>query len=130
MPNDPYPILLLGYIDRRQGLWDKSIKRFEHALDLDPRNLSVPQTARPDLYQSSPVSGGRKATRPSYRAGARRPELPRPARHAVELDWHANTKPLHSTIDLLLAKDPGNASVAFRIVDILVPLRERYEGRR
>jgi len=39
LPNDPYPILLLGYIDRRQGHWNASTQRLEHALSLDPRNL-------------------------------------------------------------------------------------------
>jgi len=39
LPNDPYPILLLGYIDRRQGRWGASTHRLEHALSLDPRNL-------------------------------------------------------------------------------------------
>jgi len=42
LPNDPVVFLLMGYIDRRQGRWDDSIKNMQQALSLDPRG---PQTA-------------------------------------------------------------------------------------
>ena len=40
-PNDPTPYLLLGYVDRRQGQWDASIREMQRAVDLDPQNAFV-----------------------------------------------------------------------------------------
>jgi len=109
LPNDPYPILLLGYIDRRQGLWDKSIQKFEHALDLDPRNLSILKQL---ALTNTNLRRYADVVRLIDRAIALAPDdLNFPVqRAAVELDWHADTKPLHSAIDRILAQDPGNAS--------------------
>ncbi|MEO7725197.1 MAG: tetratricopeptide repeat protein [Chthoniobacterales bacterium] len=39
LPNDPFPILLLGYIERRRGDWTSSTQHLERAVELDPRNL-------------------------------------------------------------------------------------------
>src|SRR5436853_5777727 len=36
LPNDPLPLQLAGYIDRRQGRWPESIKNLERAIELDP----------------------------------------------------------------------------------------------
>ena len=43
LPNEPLVLLLAGYIDRRQGRWEQSIKEMERALELDPRNLFILQ---------------------------------------------------------------------------------------
>ena len=109
LPNDPYPILLLGYIDRRQGHWNASTKRLEHALSLDPRNLlflkqlalSYTMLRRyPDVISIFD------------RAIAVAPDDPNfiVQRATVELDWHADTKPLHAAIDQILAQDPTKAA--------------------
>jgi serine/threonine-protein kinase len=42
LPNDPVVFLLTGYIDRRQGRWDDSIKNTQQALSLDPRGPQTP----------------------------------------------------------------------------------------
>ncbi len=41
LPNDPEVYLLTGFIDRRQGRWSEAISHFEHAIELDPRNLEI-----------------------------------------------------------------------------------------
>src|SRR5437016_468227 len=41
LPNDSDCLLLLGYIDRRQGRWEASLKEMEHARTLDPRNILI-----------------------------------------------------------------------------------------
>jgi TolB-like protein/Tfp pilus assembly protein PilF len=41
LPNDPEIYLLTGFIDRRQGRWSEAISHFEHAIELDPRNLEI-----------------------------------------------------------------------------------------
>jgi TolB-like protein/Flp pilus assembly protein TadD len=43
LPNDPEVYLLTGFIDRRQGRWSEAISHFEHAIELDPRNLEILQ---------------------------------------------------------------------------------------
>ena len=42
LPNDPVVFLLTGYIDRRQGRWDESLKNMQHAISLDPRGPQTP----------------------------------------------------------------------------------------
>jgi TolB-like protein/Tfp pilus assembly protein PilF len=41
LPNDPEIYLLTGFIDRRQGRWSEAVSHFEHAIELDPRNLEI-----------------------------------------------------------------------------------------
>jgi TolB-like protein/class 3 adenylate cyclase len=42
LPNDPVVFLLTGYIDRRQGRWDDSLKNMDQAVSLDPRGPKTP----------------------------------------------------------------------------------------
>src|SRR5205807_3610822 len=42
LPNEPVLFLLAGYIDRRQGRWDDSLKNFQQAISLDPRGPQTP----------------------------------------------------------------------------------------
>ena len=43
LPNESRIPLLTGYIDRRQGHWEKSLEEMKQALELDPRNFSILQ---------------------------------------------------------------------------------------
>lgn len=43
LPNDPWPYLILGYMDRRQSRWQESTRNLQRALELDPRNFSILQ---------------------------------------------------------------------------------------
>ena len=46
IPNDPWVVLLKGYIERRQGRWDESIRDQQRGTELDPRNtLALQQLA-------------------------------------------------------------------------------------
>ena len=38
LPNNAQVLILIGYIDRRQGRWSESVQEMERALELDPRN--------------------------------------------------------------------------------------------
>src|SRR5207248_1563800 len=42
LPNDPVVFLLAGYVDRRQGRWDDSLKNMQQALSVDPRGPQTP----------------------------------------------------------------------------------------
>src|SRR6266513_2048862 len=43
LPNESRIPLMAGYIDRRQGRWEKSLEEMKQALQLDPRNFSILQ---------------------------------------------------------------------------------------
>ena len=110
LPNDPYPILLLGYIDRRQGRWDESTRKLEHALDLDPGNLLFLKQLALSYTNLRRYADVETILDRSIALAPNDPNF-RVQRAAVELDWHADTKPLHAAIDQILAQDPGKASV-------------------
>jgi serine/threonine-protein kinase len=109
MPNDPYPILLLGYIDRRQGRWKESTAELEKTIELDPRNLLfLKQLALSyNILRRYPEM---KAI--LDRAVALAPNDPNLVlqRAGVDLEWRADTKPLHEAIDRIMTKNPANAA--------------------
>ena len=106
LPNDPTVFLLTGYIDRRQGRWEDSTRNMERALELDPRNLLV-------LQQMSLTYENLRRYDDMIsvldRAIALAPDQVslRVQRGLAELDWHADTKPLHSTIDSIVHDNPN-----------------------
>ena len=108
LPNDPRISELTGYIDRRQGRHEEGLRNLQKALELDPRNV----------YLLQQISF-------SYKFVRRYPEeaatldralgiLPkdidtRVARAFVDLEWRADTRPLHATIESILSENRGAA---------------------
>ena len=41
LPNDPRIFAVTGYIQRRQGRWEESMRNLERAIELDPRSLNT-----------------------------------------------------------------------------------------
>jgi len=106
LPNDPWVFQLIGFIHRRQGRWEESTQNLERALDLDPRNfLLLRQIAI--LYDDLRRYADQQAV--LDRALALRPNdlEVKVDRANVEIDWKANTGPVHRLIDEIHAKDPG-----------------------
>jgi TolB-like protein/Tfp pilus assembly protein PilF len=106
LPNDPIPFLLAGYIDRRQSRWDESTKNLERAIELDPQNpVNLEQMAR--SYQC--LRRYADAEKALDRAVALVPKDAnmRASRAEVELQWHADPRPLNLTIQSVLTEDPG-----------------------
>jgi tetratricopeptide (TPR) repeat protein len=106
LPNESRIPLMAGYIDRRQGHWDKSLEEMKQALELDPRNFSF-------LHQISLTYGALRrykemaATLDRMLAMAPK-DIPSRIRRAwVDLQWRANPKPLHAAIQTILAEDPN-----------------------
>jgi tetratricopeptide (TPR) repeat protein len=106
LPNDPQPILVLGYIERRQGKWKSSTQHLERALELDPRNLIFLK----QLAQS--YSALRRYTDERQMIDRALAIVPEDAalqvqRAAIEFDAQGNTQPMHEAIETVLARDPA-----------------------
>src|SRR5262249_48019345 len=108
LPNDPGVFTLAGYIYRRQGKWAESTREFENALALAPRNtflLQKPSTSSTLLrrYNDTALVLDRALLI------APNDVTLRLARAQVDLDWHAETRPLHTVLATILAKAPAAA---------------------
>jgi TolB-like protein/Tfp pilus assembly protein PilF/predicted Ser/Thr protein kinase len=107
LPNDSQVFELRGYIHRHQGRWQESTSDLERAIDLDPRDLLTLQqiAASYDLLR-------RYADEKSVleRALAIEPNNvdTKIARAFVELDWRADARPLHQSIDSIRATNPAS----------------------
>ncbi|HEU5247164.1 MAG TPA: protein kinase [Candidatus Udaeobacter sp.] len=110
LPNESRIPLLSGYIDRRQGRWEKSLEEMKQALELDPRNFSILQQISL-TYQGLRRYKETAATLDRVLAIAPK-DIPTRVRRAwVDLQWHSDPKPLHTTIETILAEDPNAAPI-------------------
>ncbi|HZS18602.1 MAG TPA: hypothetical protein VFA51_11800, partial [Candidatus Udaeobacter sp.] len=123
LPNESRIPLLTGYIYRRQAQWEKSIEEMNNALVLDPRDFSI-------LQQIAITYGGlhryKEMAETLDRALVIAPkDIPtRIWRAWVDLEWHADPKPLHAAIETVLAEDP-NAAAYVAEKRLALALRER-----
>jgi len=106
LPNDPQLFFLIGLIQRRQGHWEESIRTFERAADLDPRNFGVLQSLAGNF-----ATLGRYTEQQLWlrRVLAFEPNDPgtRVILASVDLYWKADTRPLHQVIDSIRATKPA-----------------------
>jgi eukaryotic-like serine/threonine-protein kinase len=108
LPNESRIPLLTGYIDRRQGRWEKALEEMKQALELDPRNFSI-------LHQIAITYQGlhryKEMADTLDRVLAMAPkDIPSRIQRAwVDLEWRANSKPIGTTIENILAEDPNAA---------------------
>src|SRR5947207_1788783 len=106
LPNDPLPFLLTGYIDRREGRWDQATHNMERAVELDPQNFfTLQQIAL--TYTVLRRYADVAATLDRAVALAPKDVSGRVQRAGVDLDWRADTKPLDSTIQAIIANEPA-----------------------
>ena len=110
LPNESRIPLLSAYIDRRQGNWEKSLKEMKHALELDPRDFSVLQQISL-TYQVLRRYKEAAATLDRVLAIAPQDIATKVRRAWVDLQWRSDPKPLHTTIEAILAQDPNAAPV-------------------
>ena len=100
LPNDSRVFQLMALIQRRKGHAQESIRNFERAIQLDPFNVYTLQQAALSYgmlrrYAEEKVLFRRVLTIQPDDAGMK-------AEHAfVELDWKADSRPLHQVIDLI-----------------------------
>jgi tetratricopeptide (TPR) repeat protein len=105
LPNEPLVFELTGYIDRRQGRWAEAIKNLGRAVELDPRNFFILQQislACEDMRRfPEMIASLDRALVLVPNDAATRVE-----RAMADLESHADTKPLHSTIDAVTKGRP------------------------
>ena len=110
LPNDPWPFVILGYVDRRQGKWEDSTRNLERALQLDPRNYAILNQiaiSYKDLYRYADAI----ATLDRVLEIAPDDIVTKVTRAVIELDWRADPKPAHDLMADLISKDPSRATV-------------------
>jgi serine/threonine-protein kinase len=105
LPNDPQIFELMGLIQRRSGRWEESTRNLKRAVDLDPRNLFT-LSAIADSYRD--LRRCAEAESAYDRALAVEPNALKikAARAHVELDWKADTGPLHELVDSVRRNSP------------------------
>src|SRR5882724_10257382 len=106
LPNDAHLFQLTGSIRRRQGLWEESIRSLERAVDLDPRNIHTLQQIA-DSYGFLRRYAEAKSVYDRALAIAPDDIETKVGRANRELDWRADTKPLHQLIDSIQVTNPA-----------------------
>jgi eukaryotic-like serine/threonine-protein kinase len=106
LPNDEQIPRLAGYIYRRQGRWEESARSLERAIDLDPRNVGTLQQIALSYGHLSRYAEEERAL---DRVLAIEPNdiATRLERAGIEMDWKADTRPLHQAIDSIRATNPA-----------------------
>jgi TolB-like protein/tRNA A-37 threonylcarbamoyl transferase component Bud32/cytochrome c-type biogenesis protein CcmH/NrfG len=123
LPNESRIALLTAYIERRQGHWEKSLEEMKHALELDPRNFTILQQISL-TYQALRRYKEALSTLDSVLAIAPTDMASNVRRAWVVAEWRADLKPLHTTIETVLANNPNAPPVVvYRWLDLA--LRER-----
>ena len=106
LPNDSRIPQLAGYIVRRRGKQEEGLQYLLRSLELDPRNfLTLQQTALSyQILRKYP-----EMARVLDRGLTIKPDdiETRAARAVVELDWKADTRPVHQLMQELRARDPA-----------------------
>jgi TolB-like protein/tRNA A-37 threonylcarbamoyl transferase component Bud32/Flp pilus assembly protein TadD len=123
LPNESRIPLLTGFIERRQGHWEKSLEEMKQALELNPRDFSILQQI--SLTYEALHRYKEMATTLDRVLAIAPKDIPSRVRRAlVDLEERADPKPLHTTIDTVLAEDV-NAAPVFAIQWLFLALLER-----
>ena len=108
LPNEPLVFVWTGYIDRRQGQWDQSTKNLERAFELDPENPTILQQLHNSYLCLRHYADAKRVLDRAIAVTPKDVSL-RVGRSAVELWWHADLRPLISTIETIIAENPREA---------------------
>jgi TolB-like protein/Tfp pilus assembly protein PilF len=101
LPNNAQVFTLLGHIDRLQGRWNESVRNFDEALELDPRNLlTLRQLSLAYLFMRRLAESA--ATVDRALALAPQDDELRAYRASIDLDWRADPEPLHKALEAMI----------------------------
>jgi serine/threonine protein kinase/Tfp pilus assembly protein PilF len=106
LPNDPQILFLKGLIQRRQGHWEESMRNFERAIELDPRGLNTLRNIA-DSYGMIRRYAEQKSKLDRMLVIEPNNVRVKAVRAFVEVDWKADTRPLHQLIDEIRTTNPA-----------------------
>jgi TolB-like protein/Tfp pilus assembly protein PilF len=123
LPNDPRIFSVTGYIQRRQGRLEESMRNFERAIELDPRSLNTLGNMA-DSYANARRYAEQKSTLDRMLIIAPNDVEAKAARAFVEVDWKAETGPSHQVINQIRTTNPA-AMPQLAGLSLLCALAER-----
>jgi TolB-like protein/Tfp pilus assembly protein PilF len=130
LPNEPFVFELGAYIARRQGRWDEAAHQFERALEVDPQNLLTLEQVS-FLYEDLRRFADMAAALDRALTIDPKSVNTRVQRAVVELEWRADPKRLHETIQEVLTTTPD---VVGEVADVWLLLalveRDHAEAQR
>ncbi len=106
LPNNPRIFSVTGYIQRRQGRWEESMRNFERAIELDPRSLNTLGNIA-DSYGGAGRYAEQKSTLDRMLTIAPNDLEAKAARAFVAVDWKADTEPLDQLINEIRTTNPA-----------------------
>ena len=105
LPNDPRIFELTGYISRRRGQQEEGLRNLKRAAELDPRNFFTLQQIALSYELLGRYADAIAALDRVLRIVPDNIET-RANRAQDELFWKADTRPLHQTINSIMAQGP------------------------
>src|SRR5437867_5100374 len=109
LPNDPRIFELTGYILRRRGQQEEGLRNLQRAVELDPRNFYTLQQIALSYQYLGRYAEAIAALDRTLSIVPDNVET-RATRALYELFWKADTRPLHQTVDVILAQ--GSNAIA------------------
>src|SRR5205814_4140381 len=106
LPNESRIPLMAGYIDRRQGRWEKALEEITQALELNPRDFSVLEQITL-TYEALGRYQEMAETLDRVLAIAPKDVPTRARRALVDLQRGADVRAFETTIDAIMADDPN-----------------------
>jgi len=106
LPNDPRLFELTGYILRRRGQHEEGLRNLQRAVELDPRNFFTLQQIALSCQQLGRYAEAIAALDRALSVVPDNVET-RTTRAQLYLFWKGDTRPLHQTIDAILAQGPS-----------------------
>jgi TolB-like protein/Tfp pilus assembly protein PilF len=106
LPNNSRIFAVMGFIQRRQGRWEESMRNFERAIELDPRSLNTLGNIA-DSYGGARRYAEQKSTLDRMLTIAPNYLEAKAARAFVEVDWKAETGPSHQVVNEIRTTNPA-----------------------
>jgi tetratricopeptide (TPR) repeat protein len=126
LPNDSLVFELTGFITRRQGRWDESTMNLERAVELDPRNLFFLQQLSFTYEFQRRYRDLAAVLDRALKLVPSDPET-RVARASIDLAERADARPVHATIEAVVAEDPAAArSIADKWLYVALCERDNF----
>jgi TolB-like protein/Tfp pilus assembly protein PilF/predicted Ser/Thr protein kinase len=107
LPNDARIFRLTGYIQRRQRHWEESTRDLERAVELNPRDSETLVMGVAVNYWFLRRYAEAKSWSARVLAFEPNDAFTKVWLALVDLDWKADTRPLHQTIDSIRATHPA-----------------------